>query len=144
MINSKSLDDLLPVVRSKVEEMIRRCEAELDIDELRVTSTYRDAAYQNHLYAQGRTRPGKIVTNARAGDSWHNHKCAVDVVPIKAGKALWGSNASEMKLWREIGRIGKECGLSWAGDWVSFKEYAHFQYTNGKTLAQLKAGAKIE
>jgi len=38
---------------------------------------------------------------------------------------------------------GKECGLEWAGDWKSFKEEAHFQYTGGKTIAQLQSGQEI-
>jgi len=92
------------------------------------------------LYAQGRTAPGKIVTNAKAGDSWHNWRCAVDVVPLVNGKADWDGSHP---VWAEIGRLGKEAGLEWAGEWKSFKELAHFQYTGGLTLTQLKAGQQI-
>ena len=108
--------------------------------DLLVTSTYRDADSQNALYAQGRTAPGKIVTNAKAGDSWHNWRCAVDVVPLVNGKPDWDGSHP---IWAEVGRLGKEAGLEWAGEWHSFKELAHFQYTGGLTLAQLKAGQHI-
>lgn len=138
MINSRKLEDLLPPVRERVERMIAACKAE-GID-LLVTSTYRDNASQEALYAQGRTAPGRIVTNARAGQSFHNYRCAVDVVPIRNGKAIW--NAKD-PVWQRIGAIGKAAGLEWAGDWKRFREFAHFQYTGGLTLAQLKAGAKI-
>jgi len=107
---------------------------------LLVTSTYRDNASQNALYAQGRTTPGKIVTNAKAGQSWHNYRCAVDVVPIVAGKPLWDVKD---EVWQQVGALGKAAGLEWAGDWKRFKEYPHFQYTGGLTLAQLQSGAKI-
>lgn len=138
MINSRSLDDLLPQVKSRVEVFIAACKAE-GID-LLVTSTYRDNESQNALYAQGRTAPGKIVTNAKAGQSFHNFRCAVDVVPIVAGKPRWDVKD---EVWQKIGKLGKTAGLEWAGDWKRFKEYPHFQYTGGFTLAQLQQGAKI-
>ena len=108
--------------------------------DLLVTSTYRDGESQNALYAQGRTAPGKIVTNAKAGESFHNYRCAVDVVPLVAGKPRWDVKD---EVWQTIGKLGKEAGLEWAGDWVKFKETAHFQYTGGLSLAQLERGVKI-
>jgi len=138
MINSRSLDDLLPLVRQRVEAFIKAAK-DSGID-LLVTSTYRDDESQNALYAQGRTTAGKIVTNAKAGQSFHNYRCAVDVVPIVAGKPRWDAKD---EVWQTIGRLGKEAGLEWAGDWKRFKEYPHFQYTGGLTLAQLQAGVEI-
>ena len=138
MINSRNLDDLLPQVKIKVEQFIQACK-DKGIDIL-ITSTYRDMESQDALYEQGRTTQGRIVTNARGGDSYHNWRCAVDVVPIIGGKPDWdGSHPA----WQQIGEIGEECGLEWAGRWKSFKEHAHFQYTNGLTLAQLKEGSVI-
>ena len=138
MINSRSLDDLLPQVKVRVQEFLDNAKAQ-GID-LLVTSTYRDNASQDALYAQGRTKPGKIVTNAKAGQSWHNYRCAVDVVPIVAGKPRWDVKD---EVWQKVGALGKAAGLEWAGDWKRFKEYPHFQYTGGLTLAQLQTGAKI-
>ena len=138
MINSRSLDELLPPVNERVERFIKLCNME-GIDIL-VTSTYRDQESQRALYAQGRTMPGKIVTNAGPGDSWHNWRCAVDVVPLVNGKPDWDGSHP---VWARIGELGKEAGLEWAGDWKTFRELAHFQYTGGYTLAQLKTGATI-
>lgn len=138
MINSRSLDDLIPPAKLRVQSFLDAAKA-AGID-LLVTSTYRDNASQTALYAQGRTTPGKIVTNAKAGQSWHNYKCAVDVVPIVAGKPRWDVKD---EVWQQVGRLGKAAGLEWAGDWKRFKEYPHFQYTGGLTLAQLQSGAKI-
>jgi len=138
MINSRSLDDLIPPARTRVQAFLETAKKQ-GID-LLVTSTYRDNASQNALYAQGRTTLGKIVTNAKAGQSWHNYRCAVDVVPIVAGKPRWDVKD---EVWQQVGALGKAAGLEWAGDWKRFKEYPHFQYTGGLTLAQLQSGAKI-
>jgi peptidoglycan L-alanyl-D-glutamate endopeptidase CwlK len=138
MINSRSLDDLILPARTRVQAFLETAKKQ-GID-LLVTSTYRDNASQNALYAQGRTTPGKIVTNAKAGQSWHNYRCAVDVVPIVAGKPRWDVKD---EVWQQVGALGKAAGLEWAGDWKRFKEYPHFQYTGGLTLAQLQSGAKI-
>ena len=138
MINSRSLDDLLPPVKARVEKFLASAKR-AGID-LLVTSTYRDNASQDALYAQGRTAPGRIVTNARAGQSFHNYRCAVDVVPVRNGKPVWDSKDP---VWQVVGRLGKAAGLEWAGDWKRFKEFPHFQYTGGLTLAQLQTGAKI-
>ena len=137
MINSRSLDDLAPPAKQRALAFIAAASAK-GID-LLVTSTYRDSESQDALYAQGRTTPGNIVTRAKAGQSWHNWRCALDVVPLVNGKAIWDDQA----LWKQVGEIGKSCGLEWAGDWKTFKEYPHFQYTGGLTLAQLQQGAKI-
>jgi peptidoglycan L-alanyl-D-glutamate endopeptidase CwlK len=138
MINSRSLDDLLPAVKVRVEKFINSAK-DAGID-LLITSTYRDNASQNALYAQGRTAAGRIVTNAKAGQSFHNYRCAVDVVPLINGKPVWDVS---YQVWQTIGKLGQEAGLEWAGNWTKFKEMPHFQYTGGLTLAQLKAGGKV-
>lgn len=35
---------------------------------------------QAWLYAQGRTRPGRVITRAKPGYSWHEYGLAVDLV----------------------------------------------------------------
>ena len=137
MINSRDVSVLAAPVKLRVEQFL--AEAKRQGIDLVVTSTYRDFESQAALYAQGRTTPGKIVTNAKAGESFHNYKCAVDVVPIVGGKCVW----DDEDLWTKIGAIGKSLGLDWAGSWTSFKEKAHFQYTGGLTLKDLQAGKEV-
>lgn len=134
MINSRDIKDLNPKVAEKALLLIRECKNQ-GIDIL-ITSTYRDAESQNALYAQGRTTPGKKVTNAKAGQSWHNWRCAFDFVPIVNGKAMWSDTA----LFTKVGEIGERIGLTWAGRWVKFPEMAHFQFTNGLTLTDFQNG----
>jgi peptidoglycan L-alanyl-D-glutamate endopeptidase CwlK len=138
MINSRSLDDLIPPAKERVERFLSLCKNE-GID-LLVTSTYRDNESQQALYEQGRTTAGKVVTNAKAGDSWHNWRCAVDVVPMVNGKPNWDGLHP---VWDQIGKLGEQAGLEWAGRWRTFKELAHFQYTGGLTLTDLKEGKQI-
>lgn len=138
MINSRSLDDLLPIVKVKALAFVAACK-KAGIDVL-IYSTYRDMESQAAIYAQGRTKPGKIVTNARPGTSYHNWRCAFDFVPVVNGQPQWNASGTYTKC----GIIAESVGLEWAGRWVSFKELAHCQYTGGLKIADLQAGRKIE
>jgi peptidoglycan L-alanyl-D-glutamate endopeptidase CwlK len=137
MINSRSLDYLRPTVASKAREFMDRCHA-VGIDIL-ITSTYRDLESQAAIYAQGRTTPGKIATNAKPGQSWHNWRCAFDFVPIENGKAQW----SNLDLFTRCGEVAESVGLEWAGRWKKFRELAHCQYTDGLTLADFQNGKEF-
>lgn len=153
MIDSRDISELHPAVQRRLTAMVRDCKA-AGLDFI-VTSTYRDAACQNALYAQGRTKPGRIVTNARAGQSMHNYRLAFDIAPRRLGKLVWGTNGNgidadptdddkdDLELWQRIAAIGKKHGLEWAGDWKKFREYPHFQFTAGLSLADLQAGKKV-
>ena len=134
MINSRNIYLLEQPVLTRVKAFIASCKTQ-GID-LLITSTFRDVESQNALYAQGRTSPGKIVTNAKGGQSFHQYRCAVDVVPLVNGKPNWDDDA----LWRKVGKLGEDCGLEWAGNWKSFREYPHFQWLGGLTINDLKSG----
>ena len=129
MINSRKIEELNPYVAGLCRKFIAACK-KAGIDVL-ITSTYRDGESQNWLYAQGRTRPGRVVTNAKAGQSWHNYRLAFDFVPIVNGKAMW-NDARSFKKCRQIGESLGLQGLSF--------EMAHLQWTGGLSLAQLRAG----
>lgn len=142
MINSRKIEDLHPVVADKVRKFKSECER-LGID-LLITSTFRDNKSQEELYAQGRTKPGDVVTNAKPGQSFHNWKVAVDVVPLRNGKPVWGTTTpTDKELWERVGKIGESVGLEWAGRWKKFKETAHFQYTGGLTLHDFQNGKTL-
>ena len=137
MINSRKLEDLTPDAASRANKLIALCAAQ-GID-LLVTSTYRDFESQTALYNQGRdtdskAKGEKIVTKAKAGMSFHNYRVAFDVVPLVNGKPCWDNES----VWQKIGAMGKTLGLEWAGDWKNFREFPHFQFTNGKSLDTLR------
>ena len=136
---SRRIEDLAPAVQQQAKALVSAAK-DAGID-LLITSTYRSSEEQAALYAQGRTKPGAIVTNARPGDSYHNWRCAFDVVPLRNGKPVWGTSGPDGDLWRKIGEMGEAVGLEWAGRWTGkLREMAHFQYTGGLTLADFKAG----
>lgn len=98
-----------------------------------LTWGYRSIIEQNTLYAKGRTAPGSVVTNARGGYSWHNFGRAADYAFVVNGKITWNGH------WDIFGRVARECGLEWGGDFKRFKDRPHVQWTGGKTLAQMRA-----
>jgi len=141
MIASRKIEDLHPEVAKRAIAFKADCASE-GIDIIFI-STRRDNESQNALFAQGRTTPGKIVTNAKGGQSFHNYGVAFDVVPLRDRKAVWGIKGVDLELWQRVGVIGKKHGLEWAGDWKTFKEFPHFQYTGGLTLKDFQAGKTL-
>jgi len=100
-----------------------------------LTDGYRSIEEQNALYAKGRTKPGKIVTKARGGDSWHNYGLAGDYAFVINGKVTWNGP------WPTFGNIARQCGLEWGGAFKSIIDRPHVQWTRGKTLAQMRQSA---
>jgi len=104
--------------------------------QVKLVSGYRSQEEQDQLYAQGRTMPGKIVTNARGGYSWHNFGLAADYAFVKDGHLTWDGP------WSHFGRIARMCGLEWGGDFRKFPDRPHVQLTKGKTLREMREQAK--
>ncbi len=145
MISSRKLEDLHPDLIPKAKDFKRIC-LSLGIDVI-ITCTYRDEECQTELYKQGRTKPGKIVTRAQAGESAHNSlgadgkpaAMAFDFVPLRNGKLVWGTagdgldddpsddHTDDLELWQRCGQVATELGLLWAGYWTKMREYPHCQ-----------------
>lgn len=132
------LSELTPTVQRMAEAALAECKAN-GLGVL-VTCTYRSGAEQDALYAQGRTKPGPKVTNARAGQSFHQYRVALDLYPLVAGKPDFSGKAPE---WHEIAAIFKKHGFEWAYEWKRFKEMPHFQYTGGHPLAYFQNGGTV-
>lgn len=113
-----------------------------------ITQGLRTMEEQNALYAQGRTSPGAIVTNARGGESYHNYGLAVDFALLlpNGSSVSWDmtrdGDQDGTPDWREVVQQAKAIGFEWGGDWTSFKDYPHLQMSFGLTLADLRAGKK--
>jgi len=114
----------------------------------RFAYTLRTFAEQNALYAQGRTRPGQRVTNAKGGQSYHNYGLAIDIVLLldKDGNgtnetASWDTKTDfdydKKSDWQEIVAIFKRYGWEWGGDW-KFVDAPHFQKSLGKSIMELQ------
>lgn len=116
---------LHPLIRSDVEKFITEAENELGVT-LRIVQGLRTIEEQNNLYAQGRTAPGKIVTNAKGGSSYHNYGLAIDLVEItKSGAANWNFG------YKKLVKFADKYGFYWGGNFKSIVDKPHFEKTFG-------------
>lgn len=135
---SRDLADLAPYVAEVAKELLAACYAKGLF--LIITQTKRTVAEQQALYDQGRIRDGKIVTNARPGDSPH---CPPNDFPALAfdvafkvpesGIVTW--EPPEGRSWFEVGRIGESLGLVWGGSWKGFPDRPHFEWADWRQVA---------
>ncbi|MFA6087418.1 M15 family metallopeptidase [Mucilaginibacter sp.] len=92
-----------------------------------ITQTTRTFAESDALYAKGRTKPGSIVTNARAGQSYHNYSLALDFMLQIDGKDSWVVD----KNWIVVVNVFKSHGFKAGIDFKSFPDAPHFEMTFG-------------
>jgi peptidoglycan L-alanyl-D-glutamate endopeptidase CwlK len=113
--------------------------------QVRIISGTRTYAEQAALYEQGRSKPGHIVTNARAGQSNHNFGIAWDVGVFNSSGAYIDDLIEKKKMtsnavdaeYKKVGAYGKTRGLFWGGDWHS-PDYPHFQLLDNDLLASIR------
>lgn len=135
-----SIDSLNPYVANLARRFLALT-GENGID-VRIISAFRSWDDQDALYAQGRTQPGEIVTDAMGGDSYHNWGLAFDAAPVKNGQIDWDDTAA----FNRMGELGQQAGLEWGGNWTTYQialvDLPHFQYTFGLSTQQLLEGAR--
>ena len=90
-----------------------------------IGETYRTVAEQDALYAQGRTTPGKKVTNAPGSSysSYHQWGTAFDIYR-NDGQGAYNEAGN---FFGKVGAIGVSLGLEWGGNWTSIEDKPHFQ-----------------
>lgn len=149
-ITLQRIELIHPKLRDEVKEIYDEiCERLTGNAMARFTYTLRTFSEQDAIYAQGRTKPGKIVTHARGGQSFHNYGLAIDFCLIVDKNNDWvyeevnwdtkkDFDKDGTSEWREVVEVFKMYGWEWGGDWKSFKDYPHFQKTLGFTTIQLK------
>lgn len=118
--SEKSIATLLPEVKPIARALVQKA-AQNGI-QIKVISGLRTYAEQNALYAQGRTKPGPKVTNARGGYSNHNFGIAFDIGVFEGAKYLGDS-----VKYKAVGALGMDLGLEWGGNWKSLVDQPHFQ-----------------
>ena len=129
-INRKELH---PWLNYKLTLLLKKC-AKKGIY-LIITEGFRSKEYPDKLYAQGRTTPGNIVTNAKGStySSQHMWGIAFDIA-INDKKLLYDN-----KTIKKVAVIAKKVGLGWGGDWKSPVDYPHFYLKKWKdTPTKLK------
>ena len=144
-VSQDRIDQLHPSIRLDVSNLIEKINTKVLTGraKVRIAQGLRTFAEQDALYAQGRTKPGKKVTNAKGGQSIHNYGLAVDIVLILDGKtASWDEKSDfdrdQQSDWIEVITEFKRAGFSWGGDWRTFKDMPHFEKTSGLSLKQIQ------
>ncbi|MCM3586213.1 M15 family metallopeptidase [Mesobacillus maritimus] len=112
-----------------------------------ITDGFRSFQEQENLYAKGRTVAGNVVTNANAGESYHNFGLAIDfALKTPDGKIIWDmkydGNKNNQADWMEVVAVAKELGFEWGGDWIGFKDYPHLQMDFGLSIRELQKGKR--
>lgn len=149
---------LHPKLRAEVEKIYDEIDKALSGTAIcRFSYTLRTFAEQNALFAQGRTKPGKTVTKAKGGQSYHNYGLALDIVLLvdrdKNGTfetASWETvkdfDGDATADWMEIVAIFRKYGWQWGGEW-NFKDDPHFEKTFGykwQDLLKLHEAGKVD
>jgi peptidoglycan L-alanyl-D-glutamate endopeptidase CwlK len=129
---SRKTEDLHPILADIYKRVNEKFRARYpNLPQPFTTCTYRNDEEQTKLYAIGRTEVGKIVTNAKAGESAHNRlpSMAFDIAFITLDNRLdWSAH-----LFAKYAEIAKEISseVEWGGDW-RFKDFPHFELKNWK------------
>lgn len=163
---SRKIEDLHPVVAGMAKTLIHVVKEKLGID-IFITSTLRTAGEQLAYFAQNRKKLEEVNRLRRhAGlseitqeqnkrtvtqllTSIHEFGCALDICIDKSSapglQPEWDVKAdinhNEIPDYEEIGKIGEATGFRWGGRFPK-KDYVHFEYTGGLTLADLQAGKR--
>jgi peptidoglycan LD-endopeptidase CwlK len=118
--SEKAIATLLPQVQPYARALVKKA-AQHGIT-IKVIAGLRTYEEQDELFAQGRTKPGRVVTNARAGFSNHNFGIAFDVGVFEGANYL-----DESPKYKAVGALGMDLGLEWGGNWKAFVDEPHFQ-----------------
>lgn len=140
---------LHPKIRDEVKELIEKAEAGLPaFIAIRIVQGLRTFEEQDALYQQGRTKPGKKVTNAKAGSSFHQYGLAIDFCFVidKDGNGSYETiswdtlkdyDKDGMPEWKEVVKVFEDAGYEWGGRWATIVDAPHIQKTFGHTWEEL-------
>lgn len=140
---------LHPKVRREVEDCIVKAEAGFPANMcIRIVQGLRTIDEQNAIYAQGRTTPGKIVTKAKGGHSYHNYGLAIDfaIMIDKDSSGTWetlswdttsDADHDQIKDWQEVVGVFEAAGWEWGGRFSTIKDAPHLQRTFGYKISEL-------
>jgi peptidoglycan hydrolase-like protein with peptidoglycan-binding domain len=131
----RNITDLHPRLQALIGELKFKCEQQGLI--IGIGECLRTVAEQDALYAQGRTVPGSIVTNAKGStySSQHQWGIAFDFYR-NDGSGAYNESGN---FFEKVGASAKSIGLGWGGDWTSIKDRPHLYLPDwGSTTTRLR------
>lgn len=146
----RGIELLHPAMQAKVTEFLAECKKRgLPVQ---ITDTWRTVAEQDALYAQGRTKPGSIVTNCKGSDyqSPHMWGFAFDVCRNDKDSPYYNDKGKTANgfgdgdsMFTKFGLAGEAVGLCWGGRFTSYPggDKPHFEldtYLPSHSTATLK------
>lgn len=146
--NLPRLQGLHPTVKAAVIKWIANCYKRKIC--VLVIEGYRSKVEQNQLYAQGRTKPGPIVTYAKGGSSYHNYGLAIDFALLSPNgdKVLWDTKIDQDKDrkadWQEAIEEAKKLGFQSGAEFKKLKDMGHLQMNFGQSITALKKKKAIK
>lgn len=139
----RDITKLHPRLQEKADELIKLCKK--NGISIKIGECFRTVEEQNALYAQGRTKPGNIVTNARGTSYSSQHQWGIafdfflDMDIDGDGKKADDAFNNKKKTFQKVGSLAKSIGLGWGGDWTSPVDLPHLYLPDwGKTTSELK------
>ena len=144
---ARDITQLHPKLQEIIPKLIEECKKQ-DIS-IKIGECLRTVKEQDELYAQGRTKEGSIVTNAKGSNYSSMHQWGIafdfylDMDIDKDGNKSDDAFNNSKKTFQKVGAIGKKLGLEWGGDWRSIVDLPHFQLDDwGSDAKTLKATYK--
>ena len=133
-------------VHPKLIELMKNAISNSPYD-FKIVQGLRTAEYQNSLYQQGRTRPGKIVTKLDGYNKKSNHQAKADGYGHAVDIAVCGyydgngnyvksttdaemfDNKKLVEISRHVKAVAKEMGMEivWGGDWKTLYDTPHYE-----------------
>lgn len=133
-------------VHPKLIELMKKAIGDSPYD-FKIIQGLRTAEYQNSLYQQGRTKPGKIVTKLDGYNRKSNHQAKADGYGHAVDIAVCGhydqnggyvkymtdaemfDNKKLVEISRHVKAVAKEMGMEivWGGDWKTLYDTPHYE-----------------
>lgn len=133
-------------VHPKLIELMKKAISNSPYD-FKIVQGLRTAEYQNELYQQGRTKPGKIVTKLDGYNKKSNHQAKTDGYGHAVDIAVCGhydqngnyvkyttdaemfDNKKLVEISRLVKAVAKEMGMEivWGGDWKTLYDTPHYE-----------------
>lgn len=96
---------------------------------VRLTCGFRSISDQQKVYNQGRTAPGKIVTQAEPFQTFHNYGLAADFC-FRGKDPYLDMTENASLIWSQVGSIASQNALTWGGTF-KFQDKPHLENNYG-------------